>query len=220
MPTAIPSYPDGNNATPVARRSVPAAPIASSSTWPVIHHGVTCDSCRNTIEGIRHNCLECPGQYLSYARGNQHLQLLDYDLCTICITSGGAERHNPFHEFLELSTPVDVYRESDREISERGGDAAAISSESITHQAICDLCDSQIRGDRYVSCFEYLACIWHCVCGRNVCIVLILIHARAALGNAYSLWFPRDSGIFSITEIQHPKHNFVRLERSEDYIVR
>jgi len=92
------------------------------------------------------------------SRGNQYLQLLDYDLCTTCITSGGAERHNPFHEFSELTTPVDVH--SDREISEQGGNGAvAISSESVIHQAICDLCDSQIRGDRYVSCFEYLACI-------------------------------------------------------------
>jgi len=90
--------------------------------------------------------------------GNQHLQQSDYDLCTTCITSGGAERHNPFHEFLELTTPADVHREYDREISEQGGDAA-ISSENVIHQAICDLCDSQIRGDRYVSCSEYLVCI-------------------------------------------------------------
>jgi len=64
MPTAIPPYSDGNNATPVARQSIPAGPITSNtcSAWPVIHHGVTCDSCKNTIEGIRHNCLECPGQ--------------------------------------------------------------------------------------------------------------------------------------------------------------
>jgi len=65
MPTAIPPFSDGNNTTPVARQSIPTGPITSSNTcsaWPVIHHGVTCDSCKNTIEGIRHNCLECPGQ--------------------------------------------------------------------------------------------------------------------------------------------------------------
>ena len=65
MPTHIPSYSGGNNATPVPRRSVPTVPNDSSlntfSVWPVIHHGITCDSCKNTIEGIRHNCLECPG---------------------------------------------------------------------------------------------------------------------------------------------------------------
>ena len=94
-------------------------------------------------------------------RRNRHLQLSDYDLCTTCITSGGAERYNPFHEFLELTTPFDVHREGDRGISERGGNAAAtaFSSENVLHQAICDLCDSQIRGDRYVSCFEYFAYI-------------------------------------------------------------
>ena len=79
----------------------------------------------------------------------------------VSLMGGGAERYNPFHEFLELTTPVDVYREGDRGISEQGGNAAAtaFSSENVIHQAICDLCDSQIRGDRYVSCFEYFAYI-------------------------------------------------------------
>lgn len=85
-----------------------------------------------------------------------HSRSSDYDLCTTCIVSGGAERHNPFHEFFEVTTPgrVVVY---DREPSAEQGGNVAISSESVLHHAICNLCDSQIRGDRYVSfAFDFL----------------------------------------------------------------
>lgn len=45
----------------------PPPPIISTMTPPppppVIHQGVICDMCENTIEGVRHKCLDCPGMY-------------------------------------------------------------------------------------------------------------------------------------------------------------
>ncbi|KAJ6483881.1 hypothetical protein DFH09DRAFT_1211561 [Mycena vulgaris] len=54
---------------------VPEAPAPPAP--PLIHRGVRCDMCDNC----------------------------HYDLCTPCIASGSAERHNPFHEFLEIKEP-------------------------------------------------------------------------------------------------------------------
>jgi next to BRCA1 gene 1 protein len=90
---------------------------------------------------------------------------LDYDLCTACITAGVSEVHNPFHEFFEINEPGRVIvhtvfsgngeRES-QGMPNTGPPApeAAVSPathESDTHFANCDLCDSRIRGARYVS---------------------------------------------------------------------
>ncbi|KXN88822.1 hypothetical protein AN958_06691 [Leucoagaricus sp. SymC.cos] len=170
----------GSNATPVARPSVLVLPTNSTAhgepvTRPAIHHGVICDGCENTIEGVRHKCLDCP----------------DYDLCTACLISGGTERHNPFHEFFEIATPgrVVVHRVYDRSPTvEQGQNAPSASIELASHHALCDLCDSQIRGDRYkcVVCPDFDTC----------------------------------SNCFSITEVQHPRHGFVKLRHSEDYIRR
>lgn len=91
---------------------------------------------------------------------------VDYDLCTGCIMSGSAERHNPFHEFFEISEPGRVIvhtvfsGEGEREStpSTRAPPAAAAPTvvsppvvEAVPiHAANCDMCDSRIRGDRYV----------------------------------------------------------------------
>lgn len=58
MPPEIGSHRNRDNVTPVAR---PTVPVLGDSS-PVIHHGVICDSCENTVEGIRHKCLDCSGQ--------------------------------------------------------------------------------------------------------------------------------------------------------------
>ena len=89
---------------------------------------------------------------------------LDYDLCTPCMAAGVSEFHNPFHEFLDINQPGRVIvhtvfsrngeRESrDATITRAPPEAsvAPATEESTVHFANCDLCDSRIRGDRYVS---------------------------------------------------------------------
>jgi next-to-BRCA1 protein 1 len=89
-----------------------------------------------------------------------HLHVLthepvDYDLCTRCITTGYAERHNPFHEFYEIREPGRVVvhtvidGQQQREAPARN-DGPTFQSPHV-HTANCDLCDSRIVGDRYVS---------------------------------------------------------------------
>lgn len=29
----------------------------------VVHHGILCDDCEDTVTGSRHKCLDCPGRY-------------------------------------------------------------------------------------------------------------------------------------------------------------
>ncbi|KAJ7786588.1 hypothetical protein B0H16DRAFT_1490973 [Mycena metata] len=161
---------------------VPEAPAPPAP--PVIHRGVVCDGCDNVVEGIRHKCLDC----------------LDYDLCTVCIESGSAERHNPFHEFLEIKEPGRVIvhtvysgdgeRDAQFDSSTRApGPAPAPHADSpAVHYATCNLCDSRIRGDRYkcTDCPDFDTC----------------------------------SNCFSITREQHPHHSFVKLGNAADYIRR
>ncbi|KAJ7109944.1 hypothetical protein C8R44DRAFT_883963 [Mycena epipterygia] len=159
---------------------VPEAPAPPAP--PVIHRGVICDACDNIVEGIRHKCLDCA----------------DYDLCTPCITSGSAERHNPFHEFLEIKEPGRVIvhtvysgdGERDAPSTTRAPAVAPpqAQEEPVVHFATCNLCDSRIRGDRYkcADCPDFDTC----------------------------------SDCFSITREQHPHHAFVKLSKKEDYIRR
>ena len=86
----------------------------------------------------------------------------DYDLCTPCMTTV-SEVHNPFHEFFEINEPGRVIvhtvltgngeRESQGTPTARAP-APEATQESVAHSANCNLCDSRIRGDRYVS-FQY-----------------------------------------------------------------
>ena len=83
---------------------------------------------------------------------------LDYDLCTLCISSGSAERHNPFHEFFEITEPgrvivhtLDVPRQGPSSINDRSSAPASAADRPAVHSARCDLCDSRIEGYRYVS---------------------------------------------------------------------
>ena len=89
----------------------------------------------------------------------KHL-LLDYDLCTPCITAGVSEVHNPFHEFFEITEPgrviVHTVFSGEGEREHQGTPtgrafASRTTEESVIHFANCNLCDSRIRGDRYVS---------------------------------------------------------------------
>jgi next-to-BRCA1 protein 1 len=119
-----------------------------------IHRGILCDSCNVTIAGVRHKCLDCR----------------DFDLCTTCISGGAIERmdHNPFHQFYEINTPGrvvvhNVYSgvgENTASAPRAAHHAAPVPPPApvapappppATHAALCDLCDSNIVGDRYVS---------------------------------------------------------------------
>ncbi|KAK0246436.1 hypothetical protein EDD85DRAFT_57368 [Armillaria nabsnona] len=147
----------------------PASPFAAP---PIIHHDVLCNCCSKQIEGIRHKCLDC----------------FDYDLCTKCITTGGAERHDPFHEFWEVTEPGRVI------ISRVGSTAPPVSVPQVptpavtpaVHGATCDLCDSRIRGDRYkcANCPDFDTC--------SLC--------------------------YAITKEQHPQHAFVKISNPADYL--
>jgi len=170
---------------PLPVPSVAQVPTASAPPAPpVIHRGVLCDMCDSVVEGIRHKCLDCP----------------DYDLCTRCIESGSAERHNPFHEFLEIKEPGRVIvhtvysgdgeRDAPLNTSATRAPAPAPQAEvqPAVHYATCNLCDSRIRGDRYkcADCPDFDTC----------------------------------SNCFSITREQHPHHAFVKLATASDYIRR
>ncbi|KAJ3851824.1 hypothetical protein EV368DRAFT_42270 [Lentinula lateritia] len=125
---------------------------ARNENGRVVHHGVSCDSCRSIIEGVRHKCLDCP----------------DYDLCSSCIADGAAARHTPFHEFFEISEPgrVVVHNvfsgsgEREAAPSMRHNGSPFQSSQPVVHNAVCDLCESRIRGDRYkcINCPDWDCC--------------------------------------------------------------
>ena len=91
---------------------------------------------------------------------------LDYDLCTPCMAAGASEvHHDPFHEFFDIDEPgrviVHTVFSGNGERGTQGTSATRApahrasvtpaTEESVIHHANCDLCDSRIRGDRYVS---------------------------------------------------------------------
>lgn len=144
----------------------------------IIHQGIGCDVCRQTIVGIRHKCLDCPG-LLSSPGSHFDSPCLDYDLCTTCISSGSAERHNPFHEFIEISEPGRVIVHTVHSEATPSVQPSPAQSE-VAHNATCDLCDSHIVGVRYVrniflSCDEKL--ILTLITVRNASSVLTLTRA-------------------------------------------
>lgn len=46
---------------------VPRAPSPVMSPPAVVHVGIVCDMCNNTIVGVRHKCLDCPGKLYTIA---------------------------------------------------------------------------------------------------------------------------------------------------------
>ncbi|KAJ3789277.1 hypothetical protein GGU10DRAFT_261076 [Lentinula aff. detonsa] len=188
VPTMLPVAREEVTAETSASPRVPfAVPVAQSESvrnenGQVVHHGVWCDFCHSVIEGVRHKCLDCP----------------DYDLCTSCITGGGASNHNPFHEFFEISEPGRVVvhnvfsgsgeREAAPQPPRRVNEAPTQSNQPVVHAATCDLCESRIRGDRYrcLNCPD-----WDCC-----------------------------ATCFTITEEHHPRHAFVKISHPDDFIRR
>ncbi|KII93409.1 hypothetical protein PLICRDRAFT_35617 [Plicaturopsis crispa FD-325 SS-3] len=171
-------------------RSRSSSPIATRShgvhtSAPAVHNGVVCDICDRTIVGVRHKCLDCP----------------DYDLCTSCIEDDGAERHNAFHEFFEISEPGRVVvhtvfsGDGERDSinggnSNRNDRARSVQEQEpvVAHNASCDMCGNRIRGDRYkcLNCPDYDTC----------------------------------ASCFAITSEQHPGHGFVIIRKADDLLVR
>ncbi|KAJ3731958.1 hypothetical protein DFJ43DRAFT_998241 [Lentinula guzmanii] len=188
VPTMLPVAREEVTAETSASPRVPfAVPVAQNESvrnenGQVVHHGVWCDFCHSVIEGVRHKCLDCP----------------DYDLCTSCITGGGAGNHNLFHEFFEISEPGRVVvhnvfsgsgeREAAPQPPRRANEAPAQSNQPVVHSATCDLCESRIRGDRYkcLNCPD-----WDCC-----------------------------ATCFTITEEHHPSHAFVKISHPDDFIRR
>lgn len=123
----------------VPQQSQTLTPTPPTPPSAVVHAGVGCDVCEKTIEGVRHKCLDCP----------------DYDLCTVCISSGAAERHNPFHEFFDILEPGRVIVHTVNSRSQPAPDPQPApqpipEDDVVVHSAVCNLCDSRILGIRYV----------------------------------------------------------------------
>ncbi|KAF9245874.1 hypothetical protein BU15DRAFT_40794 [Melanogaster broomeanus] len=200
---------------PSATVPVPVPPMRNASEVDVlpIHRGVICDSCNETITGVRHKCLDCP----------------DYDLCTTCIESGATEKHDPFHEFFDIDTPGRVYvhtvfsgdghrngtssneHPSPNRVTSHHAPVAGVprreadrpANTTVRHSATCNLCDSAIVGERFVSVTSIRATLVSSLS-------FLLFGCRQLLTDGHS----------RITPEQHPNHGFVKVSKPEDLMMR
>lgn len=136
-----------------ANRSSNEGSSAQSRTPPV-HKNIICDVCNEQVVGVRHKCLDCP----------------DYDLCEKCMSTPSLRQmHSSHHQFFAIEKPGEVIvhtvfsGDGERDPSPPSPPAPASSYrdtpprsrarnvESVVHNAMCNLCDSRIRGDRFVS---------------------------------------------------------------------
>ncbi|PIL31453.1 hypothetical protein GSI_06154 [Ganoderma sinense ZZ0214-1] len=148
------------------RRSRTESPRnTSGSTQPLVdaprvHRNVICDVCSVEIIGVRHKCLDCP----------------DYDLCEECISTPPLRGMHPsHHQFFAIKEPGEVIvhtvfsGDGEREpthpapaVSPRVNLPRVHSSdvEPVVHNAVCNMCDSRIRGDRFkcLNCPDYDVC--------------------------------------------------------------
>lgn len=137
--------------------SVRSAP--SENTFAsYIHENVVCDACDQTIVGSRHKCLNCFSKHQTSDHGNHfHLQRhVDFDLCDECYPTASLTHSQ--HDFMKITDPsaISIHRvRGSGPAPRRLRPGLRVSSRDapsdLLHQAICDLCDSRIRGFRYVS---------------------------------------------------------------------
>ena len=129
-----------------------ARTVSNEPPPPVIHDNIKCDNCSDTVIGVRYKCLDCP----------------DFDLCELCVGRGAKDAHNVEHQFVELATPGRVIVHTVWTPEPQPAPAPIPVSEPVpvpppaepyVHNARCDLCDSRIRGDRYVSSLRDL--VWY-----------------------------------------------------------
>jgi hypothetical protein len=175
----------------------------------------------------------------------------DYDMCTPCITDRRHE-HAQSHEFFKIEEPGHVivhtvFSENEDKQSRHSQTGMCQSEQGpnqnlpVVHNATCDLCDSRIRGDRFVSrlsmiridqtthttdlqkCLncpgmsEFLKQMWcvdHCYRFRYLC---ILLHVRyLSLSTRLNCFLT----LRRITSEQHPGHSFVNITDPLNLIVR
>ncbi|EJD04203.1 uncharacterized protein FOMMEDRAFT_167441 [Fomitiporia mediterranea MF3/22] len=117
--------------------------IPPLSSRPV-HSGISCDFCGSIVVGTRHKCLDCP----------------NFDLCDECFPRH--EVDHPGHEFVSLETPrrIMFIQVRDGDETPRVHQSSRRAQPTAAHNAICDLCDSRIRGSRYkcLSCPDFDTC--------------------------------------------------------------
>ncbi|TFK95036.1 hypothetical protein K466DRAFT_508551 [Polyporus arcularius HHB13444] len=127
---------------------------------PPVHRNILCDVCNCQIVGVRHKCLDCP----------------DYDLCDECISTPTLrEQHSLHHQFFAIERPGEVIvhtvfsgdgeREPARPVRPRSPRVETPRLhrsvvEPVVHNAMCNMCDSRIRGDRFkcLNCPDYDVC--------------------------------------------------------------
>ena len=153
----------------------------SSPVEPVVHTNVFCDMCREVIVGVRHKCLDCAGlscPSLSAVKFTDDIYI-DFDLCSLCLAIQPQKigSHSRSHSLFAIEEPGGLWvhtvftgdgspqvpeppAESEgptelQNTSSSGSDArverTAPVAKVVNHRAICDLCDSAIKGDRFVS---------------------------------------------------------------------
>lgn len=116
------------------------ARLETPSNELAVHSNVACDQCDDIIVGVRHKCLDC----------------LNFDLCGSCVAQGAKRNHHAAHQFFEIAKPgeVVVHRVYDDQFTPPGVPTPpqpSVIMQPVLHSAVCNLCDSTIRGDRFVS---------------------------------------------------------------------
>ncbi|KAF7798519.1 hypothetical protein EIP86_009740 [Pleurotus ostreatoroseus] len=113
---------------------------------PVVHDNISCDNCQDLVIGTRHKCLDCP----------------DFDLCEMCVSRGAKEVHNAAHQFVELATPgkIIVHRVYEERAETPRVPEPEPEPEPFVHSALCNLCESRIRGTRFkcLTCPDFDTC--------------------------------------------------------------
>ncbi|KAF9918482.1 hypothetical protein FBU30_000171 [Linnemannia zychae] len=89
---------------------------STGSAQEMIHEGIQCDICLNTIVGVRHKCMNCG----------------DYDLCQKCIALA-PERHISGHRFEAIERSAASYEEELNAVKVR------IALEQMGQEAALDL---------------------------------------------------------------------------------